>query len=88
MKRRKEDLKEAKAYLRRIREKGKEYFNERYNIRYKPLKPEILILVYNLVGVINILSSKKLLFRWIRLYRILNSNSILGNYILSKLNGV
>ena len=63
MKRRKEDLEEAKAHLRRIRKKDKKYFDERYNIRYKPLKPGILILVHNLVGVINILSSKKLLFR-------------------------
>ena len=63
MERRKEDLKEAKAYLRRIRDKGKKYFDRRYNIRPKPLKPKILILVYNTFDVINISSSKKLLFR-------------------------
>ena len=62
MERREENLKEAKTYLRRIREKDKKYFDERYNIRYKPLKPGILILVHNLVDVINISSSKKLLF--------------------------
>ena len=63
MKRRKEDLEEVKAYLRRIRERGKEYFNKRHNIRNEPLKLSILILVYNLFSVINILNIKKLSFR-------------------------
>ena len=63
MKRRKKNLEEAKAYLRRMREKNKEYFDKRYNIRYKPLEADILILVYNAVSVINISSLKKLSFR-------------------------
>ena len=61
--RRKEDLEEAKAHLRRIRERGKEYFDRRHNIRGKPLKPSILVLVYNTIGAIDISSSRKLLFR-------------------------
>ena len=63
VKRRKENLEETKTYLRRIREKDKKYFDKRHNIRYKSLKLSILILVYNTVDVIDILSSKKLLFR-------------------------
>ena len=61
--RRKEDLEEAKAYLRRMRERGKEYFDRRHNIRDEPLKPSILVLVYNTIGAINISNSRKLLFR-------------------------
>ena len=63
MERREEDLEEVKAYLKRIRERGKEYFDRRYNIRSEPLKPSILVLVYNIVGAIDISSLKKLLFR-------------------------
>ena len=63
MERREEDLEEVKAYLRRIRERGKEYFNKRHNIRNEPLKLSILMLVYNLFSVIDILSIKKLSFR-------------------------
>ena len=61
--RREEDLEEAKAHLRRMREKGKEYFDRRHNIRHEPLEPGMLILVYDTVGAMDISSSKKLSFR-------------------------
>ena len=63
MERREEDLEEAKAYLKRMREKGKKYFDKRHNIRHESLEAGILMLVHNTVGVMNISSLKKLSFR-------------------------
>ena len=63
MERREKNLEETKAYLRRIREKNKKYFDKRHNIRHKPLEAGILILVYNTISAMNISSLKKLSFR-------------------------
>jgi hypothetical protein len=63
LERRDKDLEEARLYLRRIREKGKEYFDIRNRIRTKIFEPNILVLVYDTFGGINILSSTKLAFR-------------------------
>ena len=85
--RREEDLEEAKAHLRRMRERGKEYFDRRHNIRDEPLEPGMLVLVHDTVGAMDMSSSRKLSFRWMGPYRILGSNPALGNYTLTKLNG-
>ena len=61
--RREEDLEEAKAHLRRMRERGKEYFDRRHNIRDEPLKPGMLVLVHDTIGAIDMSSLRKLSFR-------------------------
>jgi hypothetical protein len=45
-----------------MREKSKEYFDKKYRLYIKLLKERIIVLVYNIIGAINISSDKKLLF--------------------------
>ena len=87
MERREEDLEEAKAHLRRMRERGKEYFDKRHNIRNEPLELGMLVLVHDSFGAMDMSSAKKLSFRWMGPYRISSANPALGNYFLSELDG-
>ena len=63
LKRRNKDLKEATAYLQRIRELGKKYFDKRHRIRREPLKPRMLILSHDTTGAMDISANRKLSFR-------------------------
>ena len=63
LERRKEDIKEARLFLRRIRERNKEYFNNVRSVRREPIKKGCLVLVYNHHKEVNMSVQRKLDFR-------------------------
>jgi hypothetical protein len=54
LERREEDIKEARLFLRRIRERNKEYFDNVRSVRREPIEKDYLVLVYNHYKEINI----------------------------------
>ena len=47
LERREEDIKEARLFLRRIRERNKEYFDNIRSVRREPIEKDCLVLVHN-----------------------------------------
>jgi hypothetical protein len=47
LERRKEDLKEVRLYLQRVRELNKKYFDENYRLRAENFSISDLVLLYN-----------------------------------------
>ena len=87
LERRNEDLEEAAAHLRRMRELGKQYFDRRHNLRREPLEPGMLVLSHDTAGSINMSAEHKLAFRWFGPFRIMEADSDKGTFVLSELDG-
>ena len=79
---REEDLKEAKVYLQRIRERKARYYNARANIQYTLLEEEDLILLYRLQIAMDILRRYKLAYKQLGPYVIKTVFLVKGTYIL------
>ena len=67
---------------------GKDNFDSTYRLRNDEFKVGNIILIFDFAAVINVSASKKLNYRWIRLYRIAESDSFKGIYRVSELDGV
>lgn len=87
LERRNEDLEEAAAHLRRMRELGKKYFDERHRLRTRPLEVGMLVLSHDTAGSMNMSAERKLAFRWFGPYRIVEADVDKGTYTLSELDG-
>ncbi len=70
-----------------MRTVSKDNFDSIYRFRNDEFKIGDMILIFDSITVINILASKKLNYRWIRLYRITESDSLKGIYKVSELDG-
>src|SRR6266498_4170889 len=66
---------------------GKDNFDGTYRLRSDEFKVEDIILIFDFTAVINILASKKLNYRWIRLYRITESDLLKEIYRVFELDG-
>jgi hypothetical protein len=87
LERREEDLEEAKLRLRRMREVGKECFDERKVLREEKIEIGHLVLVHDTFGAMDKSSSKKLSFRWFGPYRIASVIPDKGIFMLEELDG-
>ncbi len=70
-----------------MRTVSKNNFNSTYRLRNDKFKIGDIILIFDSTTVINILTSKKLNYRWIRSYRITESNPLKRIYKVSELDG-
>src|SRR6266536_3689145 len=66
---------------------GKNNFDSMYRLRNDEFKVGDMVLIFDSAAVINVLVFKKLSYRWIGLYRIIESNSLKGIYRVSELDG-
>jgi hypothetical protein len=83
-----EDIEETLARKKRIREGGKEAFDQSHNVRTKPLAVEDVLLRYNKVATeIDKSSKTKLHYRWLGPYRIHSVNEV-GSFKLAEMDGV
>ncbi|SRR6266536_6656618 len=67
---------------------GKDNFDSTYRLRNDEFKIGDMILIFNFITVINVLASKKFNYRWIRLYRITESDLFKGIYRVFELDSV
>src|SRR6266536_5939659 len=67
---------------------GKDNFDSTYKLRNDEFKIGDIILIFDSTAVINVLTSKKLNYRWTGLYRIIESDPLKGIYRVSELDGV
>ena len=82
--RRDEDLEEAALFLQRMREQGKEIFDETKSIREHPIVPGMMVLLHDTKLDNN--HTGKLLYKWLGPYLIENTTPK-GTYTLMELNG-
>jgi hypothetical protein len=83
-----EDLKEALARKKRIREEGKDAFDATHNVRHDPLKEGDVVLRYDkVVNDTDMSLRTKLNFRWLGPYRIHSVNPV-GSFKLAEMDGV
>ena len=87
LERREEDLNEARLFLRRMRERNKEYFDANHVLRKESIEEDCLVLVFNEQTNIDMSSKFKLAFKWLGPYRVRESNSERGTYVLEDLHG-
>ena len=66
---------------------GKDNFDSMYRLRNDEFKIGDIILIFDSTAVINILIFKKLNYRWIRLYHIIESDSFKEIYKVFELDG-
>ena len=66
---------------------NKDNFDSTYKLRNDEFKIGDIILIFDSTAVINVLTSKKLNYRQIRLYRIIKSDFFKGIYRVSELDG-
>jgi len=66
---------------------GKDNFNSTYRFRNNEFKVGDIILIFDFTTVINISVFKKFNYRWIRLYRIIKSDSFKEIYKVFELDG-
>src|SRR6266536_1169636 len=64
----------------------KNNFNSTYKLRNDEFKIGDIILIFDFIAAINISASKKLNYRWIRLYRIIKSDPLKEIYKISELD--
>src|SRR6266536_3895126 len=88
LERRDKDIKKVAVFLQRIRTTDKDNFNSTYKFRNDEFKIGDIILIFDFITVINISASKKLNYRWTKLYRITKSDSFKEIYRISELDGV
>jgi hypothetical protein len=82
------DLAESLARKKRIREEGKEAFDNTHNIRREPLKKNDIVLRYDkVITDIDKSSQTKLQYRWLGPYRIHSANEV-GSFKLEEMDGV
>ncbi len=74
--------------MQRIYIIDKDNFNSTHRLRNDEFKIGDIILIFEFTTVINILTFKKLNYRWIRLYRIIKSDPFKEIYRVSELDGV
>lgn len=83
-----EDIEETLARKKRIREEGKEEFDQAHNVRTEPLKVDDIVLRYDkVVTEIDKSSKTKLQYRWLGPYRIHSANPV-GSFKLKEMDGV
>jgi Integrase zinc binding domain len=87
LQRRDEDIEEAKLFLRRMRERNKEYFDGRHVLRTEPIGKGCLVLLFNRKTDIDMSSKLKLAFKWLGPYRVVEAHQDKGTYILEDLQG-
>jgi Integrase zinc binding domain/RNase H-like domain found in reverse transcriptase/Reverse transcriptase (RNA-dependent DNA polymerase)/Chromo (CHRromatin Organisation MOdifier) domain len=85
--RREEDLQEAAFRLERHRKEGKEWFDERHNIRGTPLKHGDLVLIFNNAKQLDRSTQTRAQPRWTGPFRIHKANEDKGTYTLEELDG-
>ncbi len=66
---------------------GKDNFDSTYKFRNHEFKIEDMVLIFDFAAVINVLVFKKFNYRWIKLYRIIESDFFKGIYRVSELDG-
>ena len=79
------DIREAVARTRRIREEGKEYWDDRHVTRQEPLKPGDLVMKWD--NVIARTIGAKMAFRWKGPFRVREVMQQSGSVILEELDG-
>ena len=84
---REEDLEEAKAYLRRMRERKARYHDARANIRHAPLEEGDLVLLYRSQMAMDMSRRHKLAHKWLGPYVIKTAFPAKGTYILREPHG-
>jgi hypothetical protein len=87
LERREEDIEEARLFLRRMRERNKEYFDNVRSVRRGPIEKDCLVLVHNHHKEIDMSTQRKLDFRWTGPVRVRDVVPDKGTYILEDLNG-
>ena len=84
-----EDLEESMLRKTRRRQEGKEYFDERHQLRKTPLGVGDIVLRHDTFTTdVNKSTSTKFRWRWLGPYRIVRADTEKGTYILSELDGV
>ena len=71
-----------------MRERNKEYFDDRYVIWREELNVGDRVLLWNRQVEIDILTKLKIVFKWLRLYLISEANKDKGMYKLKDLQGI
>jgi RNase H-like domain found in reverse transcriptase/Integrase zinc binding domain/Reverse transcriptase (RNA-dependent DNA polymerase) len=84
---REDDLEEAAARLRLMRERGKDQFDKRHRLRPYPLEPDMLVVCFDSKGAMDMSNSRKLSMRWLGPYRIKEAITDKGTYTLTELDG-
>lgn len=84
---REEDLEEAKAYHRRMRERNVQYHNAGANIRHTPLEEGDLVLLYRSQMAMDMSRRHKLAHKWLGPYVIETALPVKGTYILREPHG-
>ena len=85
LERRDEDLKEAALHLRRLREQGKELFDDSHQLQRKPLEEGDMVLVHD--SKLDTRYDLKLAFKWLEPFIIAGAHSDKGYYKLAELDG-
>src|SRR6266498_3827417 len=71
-----------------MRTTDKDNFDSTHRFRNDEFKIGDIILIFDFTTIINISASKKLNYRWIKLYRITKSDPLKGTYKVSELDSV
>ena len=87
LQRREEDLDEARLFLRRMRERNKEYFDGRRVIRREELNVGDRVLLWNRQAEIDMSTKLKMAFKWLGPYLISEADKDKGTYKLKDLQG-
>lgn len=81
------DIEEAAFHLQRMREKGKEVFDNTHHLRVDELKKADLVLLFDNERQKDMSSSVKLASKWNGPYKIHQAISEKGTYLLAELDG-
>ena len=82
-----DDMEEIILRKRRIREEGKDSFDQRHRIRKEEIKAKDIVLVYDSKHAMDMSSNLKLSFKWLGPYRVRKANTLKGTYMLEEVDG-
>jgi hypothetical protein len=82
-----DDIEEIILRKRRIREEGKDSFDQSHQIRKEEIKVKDIVLAYHSKRAIDMSSNLKLSFRWLGPYRVKKANTLKGTYTLEEVDG-